>query len=382
VGGAVALGPVLGGLLLENPEWFRWLIGNDWGSVFLINVPIVAVGAVGILRLVPETRNPHPQRLDLVGLALSVTGLTVLVYGIIHAGDTKDWLAPSVVGPIVAGLLVLVLFVWLERRSEHKSFDVTLFAHRGFTISLVAVSLTFFAMSGVVFTFPYYLQVLRGYGTLAAGLCFLPFAAGQLLSAPRSGHLVDRFGARAVIITGLAVVTVSLVLLAFLQRDTALPLLLGVFFLFGLGMGAVIAPASTVMQNTLPLARVGAGSAVQNTVRQVFGALGVAIVGTVLVKQYSDTLAPTLDGLPVQVPQTARDALSSSVAAAPEVLQRAQGAGLPAGIVDGVRNGAFDAYLQAAHVATWICASLVIVALLVVAALMPRRGTVPSPHRS
>jgi EmrB/QacA subfamily drug resistance transporter len=379
VGAAVVLGPVLGGLLLENPQWFHWLIGNDWGSVFLINVPIVLVGAAGIVWLVPETKNPDPQHLDVVGLVLSVVGLTALVYGIIHAGDTKDWLAPTVLGPIVGGVAVICLFLFLEQRSEHKSFDVTLFHNRGFSVSLIASSLAFFAMSGMTFTLPFYLQVLRDYSTLVAGLCFLPFAIGQFIAAPNSSVLVDRFGVRAVISIGLVLVTLSMAGLAIIKIDTPLWLVLVDFFFFGLGMGAVIAPSSTVIQNSLPLARAGAGSAVQNTVRQVFGALGVAIVGTILATEYSGRLAPTLAGLPATFPDEAGRAVDSSVAAVPAVIRQAAGA--PANVLDALRAGAFDAYLGAAHVTTWVTCGMTLVAALLVIAYLPKHievhGRVP-----
>jgi MFS transporter, DHA2 family, multidrug resistance protein len=373
VGAAIALGPVLGGLLLQNPQWFHWLIGNNFGSVFLINVPIVAVGVAGIVRLVPETKNPNPQGLDLAGLGLSIAGLTLIVYGIIHAGDTKDWLATSVLLPMAAGAAVLTLFVVLERRSAHRSFDVTLFANRGYTISLAAVSLAFFAMSGVVFTLPFYLQVLRGYTTLQAGLSFLPFAVGQLLAAPRSAAMVARFGNRRVMTVGLTLVAVSLLALTRLQVDTPIWQVLAVFFFFGLGMGNVIAPASTVMQNVLPLARVGAGSAVQNTVRQVFGAFGIAIIGTVLSNQYATRLAPTLAALPERFPQAGKDALTSSVAALPKVLQRAGQAGLPAPAVQQLRSGTAAAFVDASHATTWVCVALVVVAAVLVGVLLPSR---------
>jgi EmrB/QacA subfamily drug resistance transporter len=373
VGGAIALGPVLGGLLLENPQWFRWLIGNDWGSVFLINVPIIAIGIVGILRVVPETRNPHPQRLDLTGLALSIAGLLALVYGIIHAGDTRDWLAPSVVLPIAGGLLVLGFFGVTEWRSDHRSFDITLLRNRPYAISLTAVSLAFFAMSGVTFTLPFYLQVLRGYSTLDAGLCFLPFAIAQLIAAPRSARMVAHFGERAVVATGLTIVLVSLGLISLIHIGTPLWQLLGIFFVFGLGMGNVIAPSSTVMQNALPLSRAGAGSAVQNTVRQVAGALGVAIVGTVAITHYGTGLEPTLARLPQAFPQAGKDALTSSVAAVPEVLRQALQRGLPAPMADALRDGAFSAYMSAVKVTTLVSAGVVAVADLTVIALLPRR---------
>ncbi len=373
VGAAIALGPVLGGLLLQNPQWFHWLIGNDWGSVFLINVPIIAVGMFGIVRVVPETRNPNPQSLDPVGLTLSICGLVLLVYGIIHADDTLDWLVPSVLVPIGAGLAVLAVFVLLERRSTHRSFDVTLFQNRGFAVSLTAVSLAFFAMSGVTFTLPFYLQVVRGYSTLTAGLCFLPFAVAQLLAAPRSASMVSRFGERAVIAVGLAIVIVAIVALALIETSTPLWFVLVDFFVFGFGMGNVIAPASTVMQNSLPLARAGAGSAVQNTVRQVAGALGVAIIGTVLATRYATNLAPDLARLPASVPQAARAALSSSVATVPTVVSRARELGAPESLIEQLRSGAFSAFIRASHVTTWISAGMLVVAEIAVIRLLPRR---------
>jgi DHA2 family multidrug resistance protein-like MFS transporter len=203
VGAAVALGPVLGGILLEHPEWSNWATGNDWGSVFLINVPIVAAGLFFIWRIVPETRNPHPRKLDLMGLVISATGLILLVYGIVNASATKDWLAPTVIVPICLGVLILAVFLWMEARSDHASFDVHLFKNRGYAVSLTAVSLAFFAMSGITFSLPFYMQILRGLTTLQAGLCFLPFALGQIIAAPRSAGMVKRFGYRPVMTGGL-----------------------------------------------------------------------------------------------------------------------------------------------------------------------------------
>ncbi|MGA0980923.1 MAG: MFS transporter, partial [Candidatus Nanopelagicales bacterium] len=306
VGAAVALGPVLGGLLLQHPDWSSWITVNDWGAVFLINVPIVILGLIGVWRIVPESRDPHPRRLDLIGLVLSVVGLTLLIYGIIHASSTLSWTDPGVVLPMLAGIAVIALFLWYEARSDHKSFDVSLFANRGYAISLSAVTLAFFALSGITFTLPFYLQILRGYDTLAAGLCFVPFAVGQILAAPRSAGMVLKFGYRAVMTTGLVLVAVSLIGLLFIGMATPIWIVLVIFFIFGFGMGNVIAPASTVMQNVLPLARAGAGSAVQNTVRQVGGALGVAIIGTVLATQYATRVATSLEGLPTDVPEEAR----------------------------------------------------------------------------
>ncbi len=371
VGAAVALGPVLGGLLLQQPQWFSWITGNDWGAVFLINVPIVLVGLIGIWRVVPESRNPQPQPLDLIGLALSIIGLTLLIFGIIHASSTLSWVTPAVLVPILVGVTVIGIFLLYEARSKHKSFDVSLFRNRGYAISLAAVSLSFFALSGITFTLPFYLQILRGYDTLTAGLCFVPFAVGQLLAAPRSAKMVLRFGYRVVMTTGLVLVTLSLVSLIFVQIDSPLWIVLAVFFVFGFGMGNVIAPASTVMQNVLPLARVGAGSAVQNTVRQVGGALGVAIIGTVLATQYAMRLSPALDELPGQVPESAREAAENSIVATDALLGGLEQAGTPTAVVEALRSAAFDAFITSAHITYVVSAVVVMIAALLVGFALP-----------
>ena len=294
VGAAIALGPVLGGILLQHPSWFEWLLGNMWGSVFLINVPIVIIGVIAIARVVPETKNPQPRALDIPGLLLSVTGLGLLIYGIIRASETRDWLAPSVLIPAFVGIALIALFLWIESRSDHASFDVALFKNRGYAVSLAAISLSFFALTGITFMLPFYLQILRGFDPLSAGLSFIPFAVGQIIAAPRSATMVNRFGYRAVMSFGLGAVAVALGALSLIQIDTPIWLILIVFFIFGFGLGNVIAPASTVMQNVLPLARAGAGSAVQNTVRQVGGALGVAVIGTILATRYAQNVEPFL----------------------------------------------------------------------------------------
>lgn len=371
VGAAVALGPVLAGILLEHPEWSSWLTGNDWGSVFLINIPIIIAGLVGIVLVVPETHNPNARKLDFTGLALSIVGLVLVVYGIIHASETKDWLAASVVIPGTVGLLILVLFVVLEARSDHASFDVTLFRNRGYTVALASASLPFFALTGMTFVLPFYLQVLRGYSTLQAGLCFVPFAVGQLLAAPRSGAMVQRFGYRSVMGTGLALVCLALVGLTQLQIDTPLWWLLVLFFVYGIGMGNAIAPGSTVMQNVLPLARAGAGSAVQNTVRQVLGALGVAITGTVLANQFAANVAPSIATLPPQFPEAARAAAAESVTAADVILDQAVAQGLPADLAETVRAGAFQAYVEATHVTLLVSLAVAVLALVVLLTLLP-----------
>ena len=369
VGGAVALGPVLGGLLLQHPEWSNWLTGNDWGSVFLINVPVVIIGLIGVLRVVPETKNPEPAPLDLIGLVLSFVGMLLLVYGIIHSSAETAWLTAGVILPITAGIAILAGFLFYESRSEHKSFDVSLFRNRGYAISLTAVCLAFFALMGLTFTLPFYLQIVRGFDTLTAGLMFLPFAIGQLISAPRSAKAVERFGYKAVMGTGLIFVAVTLYAMTQLDLESSIPLLLLGFFLFGLGMGSVISPATAVMQNVLPLSRAGAGSAVQNTVRQLAGALGVAVVGSVLGSRYADNVAPAFADLPADFPA---EEAEQSVVATDAILNGLESQQvLPVGQLEQVRQAAYEAFVSASHATMLLSAVSVTVAVVLVFTLLP-----------
>jgi MFS family permease len=260
---------------------------------------------------------------------------------------------------------------------------VSLFANRGFSVSLTAVSLAFFALSGITFTLPFFLQVLRGYGTLQAGLCFIPFAVGQLLAAPRSAKVVGRFGYRPVMTIGLAVVGGACLGIAAMDVDTPLWMILTVFFAFGFGMGNVMAPASTLIQNSLPLAQAGAGSAVQNTVRQVGGALGVAVIGTLLATTYAAAANETLSDLPDQARVTA----STSIVATDVVLDSAIAAGLPAEEGEQLRAAAYQDFLDATQLTSMISAGIVALAALVVMFLLPtitppeqvRQKTEPAP---
>ncbi len=367
VGAAVALGPVLGGILLEHPEWSSWLTGNDWGAVFLINVPVVILGLIGVYWLVPETRNPHPAKLDIIGLILSFVGLVLVVYGIIHASAENAWLVAPVLAPILVGVAIIIAFLFYEAKSSHKSFDVGLFKNRGYAVAIAAVSLTFFAMQGIFFSLPFFFQTLRGMSTLQTGLAFLPFAVGQFLAAPSSGRLVERFGYRLVMGSGLVLVALALGIMGQIQIDTPLWLLLLIFFLFGSGMGLMIAPGTSLMQNVLPLARAGVGSAVQNTVRQVMGALGIAIMGTILGTYYATNILPVLEPLGSEFPTVIAE---ESVVATDKALTGVEAQ--TGQSLEVVRSSAYEVYLNGAHLTMWISGAVVVVAFLILVIGLPK----------
>ena len=194
VGIGVAIGPVLGGLLLTH----FW-----WGSVFLINVPVTAVGLVAAFFLVPESRNPAPGRIDFVGVLGSVLGLVLLIYGVVQGGDGASWLSAGVLGPLLGGLAVLALFVWWEARIEHPQPRRPPVQEPDALGRVGSIALLFFGMGGVYFFTSFYLQNVRGYSPLEAGALAVPFALAQFLMAPRSAPLVNRYGVRAVGVAGM-----------------------------------------------------------------------------------------------------------------------------------------------------------------------------------
>ncbi|GFJ88095.1 MFS transporter [Phytohabitans rumicis] len=282
VGIAIAIGPILGGLLLEN----FW-----WGSVFLINVPVVAAGLVLVTMLVPESRDPKPGRIDVIGVLLSVVGLVALSYGIIDGGE-HGFGRPVVWASIVGGLAVLGAFIAYERRVEFPSLDVRLFKVPRFAAPVALIGLVFFAALGVFFFSAFYLQLVRGYSPLETGLLLLPFAVAQMAFAPRSAAMVKKYGGKAVSTVGLVLTAVGMSGFIFLGVDTPVWVILALFFIQGVGMANLMPPAMESIMSSLPREKAGVGSAVANTVRQVGGALGVAVLGSVLASVYRGRSTP------------------------------------------------------------------------------------------
>jgi DHA2 family multidrug resistance protein-like MFS transporter len=366
VGAAVAIGPIVGGLLLEHPWLFDWLIGNDWGSVFFINVPIVAIGLVGIIAIVPESRNPRPAKLDPQGLVLSIVGLLALVYGI-QKGDWGEWLTYLWIG---VGVVVLAVFVWYEARTTHPSLDLALFRVRSFWVPLAGVSLAFAALQGTILFLVFYYQIVRGWSPLQSGLLTLPFAVGQLISAPRSGRMVEIFGARKVIVAGLACTTLGVLGFAVMPQHAAVWYLIGTGFIFGFGMGNVMAPSTTRMTLATPPARSGSGSAVQNTVRQIGAALGVAIISSVVATVYSNRITATLSttGTPPPVQAEASDSIGSTY----EVAARLGQSGLATpDQISALLDAANRAFMPAFHMAAFVSVGFLLLALILYVVWLP-----------
>jgi MFS family permease len=310
-----------------------------WGSVFLVNVPFVIVGVIAILILVPDSKDPRPGRLDPSGILLSMAGLGVLVYGIIEGGNSNEWLRWDTLGAILLGVLLLALFVILERRSTHPTIDINLFKNRHFAGGGAVIALTFFALMGSTFYLAYYLQAVKGYTALTAGVALIAVAVAMMIAAPLSSRLTARFGTRYVAGFGLIVVAISMLGYGATTETTPQWIIEIIMFAMGAGMGVTMAPATTAIMSAVPREKAGAGAAINNTVRQVAGALGVAVLGSILAVVYrgqlgSDApanLAARLDQPPAvvsQLPESAqvtplvRDDTSQSIGASLEFIQK------------------------------------------------------------
>ncbi|GAB4058580.1 MFS transporter [Catellatospora paridis] len=347
VGLAVAIGPLLGGFLLEN----FW-----WGSVFIINVPIILFGLVAVGFLVPESRDPQPGRIDLVGVVLSVVGLVALVYGIVDGGE-HGFGRPEVWASLIGGAAVLAAFVWWEGRTTHPSLDVKLFRDARFSASVASIGLLFFASMGSFFFVGFYLQLVRDYSPMQSGALLVPFAVGQMVFAPLSTNLVKRFGVRTVAATGILVAGVTFAVLATLQVDTPIWIVVVNFFFMGAGMANVMPPATNTIMSVLPREKAGVGSAVSNTVRQVAVAMGVAVLGSVVAGVYRGEIEPATAALPEPI----RDIANESVAGAYGVAGNLGPAGAP------LVTAANDAFVHAMH---WAALGSTLVALIAVAVVL------------
>ena len=348
-GAGAAVGPVAGGFLLQH----FW-----WGSVFLVNVPLVLAALIGGRVLVPNSKNPNAEPLDPIGAGLSMAGLGGLLYGIIE-GPAQGWMSPATVGPLLSGLAVLAVFSLWELRAEHPMLDLRFFRNPTFTSATAAINMVFFAMFGTFFLLTQYLQLVLGYGTLEAGVRMLPMAFTMMVAAPSSAKFVEKFGNRKVVSTGLLIVALGLLLLA--QSDVHTPYwhLVIAIVTMAVGMGLSMAPSTTGIMASMPLRKAGVGSAVNDTTRELGGALGVAVLGSLLASKFTAALPASVAALPA----SARTAVQSSLGGALGVAHS-----LPPAVGGPLAAGAKSAYVSAMSVSL-VAAAIVAVA----AAVMVRR---------
>ncbi len=365
---AVALGPVTGGFLLEH--FF-------WGSVFLVNVPVIAVALVAIWRIVPTSRDITIRRFDPLGIGLSIAGVTVLVWAVIE-GPKHGWGSPVSVAAFGIAVVLLGAFIRWEQRSDHPMLDVGVFTNMRFTAGSVSVAFAFFALFGFIFMVTQYFQFVRGYGTLEAGVRTVPFALFTAIAAPASAKLAERFGTKAIVTTGLVSMALGF---AWTTRDTTTSsywLVVGQMFFMGGGLGLVNAPATEAIMGALPPAKAGVGSAVNDTARELGGTLGVAIIGSLFASIYSTRLGELLAIL--RVPADAQRIAGDSVGAGIEVARRA---GIQAGPQAGaaVKSAVDTAFMDGFRVGSWVSAGVVLIGAAIAWRFLPRHAEASSPEQ-
>ncbi len=383
VGGAIFIsypvGPVLGGWLLDR----FW-----WGSVFLINVPVVVIAVIAVALLMPESRSSQRPRVDLLGIALSSAGLTAVTYGVIEAGP-DGWSSGTAVTPLLGGAVILAAFVLWERRLSARTaiqplIDLSLFASARFAWGTVLSTMVSFALFGILFAMPQYFQDVRGADALGSGLRLLPMIGGMLIGLVLGGRLSsppkDRPGqpagraptARAntkiLATAGFAVMAAALAVGAFTEPSSGTGFAAAWFAVAGLGLGFAMPAAMNAALGALSAERSGAGSALMTAMRQVGATIGVAVLGTVLNSVYRSHLrlsqlhgtGPHGAGLPAAVAGTVRNGVGSGVA----VAQRLGSAPL----LGSVRT----AFVHGLDIMLWVCGGIALTSALLALAFLPR----------
>ncbi len=382
VGGATFLGypigPILGGWLLDH----FW-----WGSVFLINVPVVVIAIVAVATLMPESKGDATARMDVPGIAISSLGLALVTYGLIRAGNS-GWGDGLAVGTMAGGVVVLGLFTWWERRVSRRAasdgggaqplIDLKLFSSAGFTWGTVLSTLVSFALFGLVFAMPQYFLNVRGLDSLGAGLRMLPMIGGlalglglgQRLQTPRTrkgeaaGSAAPTVSPKVLIAVGFAIMALALAVGTRTTLASGTGFAASWFAVTGFGLGIALPTALSIALGALAPARSGSGSALITAMRQVGGTIGVAILGTVLATVYRGRLH--LAGLPA----SAADTIRKSVAG---VIATAQASGSHA-LLDMVRT----AYVHGLDVMLWVCAGIAIASSVLAIMFLPRRVEAPA----
>lgn len=361
-GAGGALGPLVVGFLLT--DW--WVFpAYWWGAAFLFNVVTVAIVLAAVTIWSPRSKDDEETPLDPVGAVLSIVGLAALLFGIIE-GPVKGWSSTEVVGAFAVAVVTLVGFVAWELRSAHPMLPMRYFRNAGFSIGSGVITFAFFVMFGFFFLMTQFLQFVRDYSPLDAGVATLPLAVALVIVSPRSDALATKVGATAVIAAGFAFVTAGFVLMAQVDASTSYLVIALSLVLLGIGMGITVAPATGSIMAAVPLNKAGVGSAVNDTTREVGGALGIAVLGSIANSAYRSEID---DDLLTQLPPDAAEAAGESVGAAIQISSR-----LPAEIGGPLGESARDAFNTAFN-SSLLSAGIIAAVIGVVVFVVGRRSS-------
>jgi EmrB/QacA subfamily drug resistance transporter len=354
---AVALGPITGGFLLEH---------FSWSSVFWVNIPVAIVALVLGAFIVPTSRDPRQTKIDPIGAVLSIVGLGALLYGIIE-GPGHGWTSPAVVTAFGLAIVAIVGFVVWELHTDHPLLDMTVFRNPRFSAASGTITMVMFALFGSVFLMTQYWQLVHNYTPLQAGVRLLPHALTMMIVAPMSARIVEHIGTKRTVMTGLTLIATGLLLLSTIEPASPYPLVISFFMVMGAGMGMTMAPVTESVMGSLPRAKAGVGSAVNDTTRQVGGALGVAIIGSVVSGVYAADIGRIAEdfGLSGASTENAEGSLGAAQAVARETLGAS---------ADDFIAQANAGFVDALTLGLRISAIVILVALVVAWRFLPARA--------
>lgn len=362
----VAIGPMAGGYLLEH---------FSWHSVFWVNIPIGITALILGAFFVPTSRDPRRSRLDPIGAFLSIIALASLLFGIIE-GPAKGWTDGLVLAGFGTGIAAMTGFIAWERYTAHPMLDMSVFKNPRFSAGSGTITLVFFALFGSLFLMTQYWQLVHGYSPLEAGIRLLPQAATMMIVAPISARLVERVGTKRVVLSGLTLIIVGLSLLSTIQPDTAYVVAISYIVVMAGGMGMTMAPATESVMGSLPKEKAGVGSAINDTTRQVGGAMGVAIIGSAVSSAYAGRIS-SLTG------ELGLDATSSSIAQSSLGGAQRVGASLGGSGVEFI-TGANQAFVDAMSIGLRVSVGVVAVAAIMAWRFLPAHapsvGDPAEPH--
>jgi EmrB/QacA subfamily drug resistance transporter len=353
-GVGVAIGPLLGGFLLEH----FW-----WGSVFLINVPVCAAALIVGQFVLPNSRDPAAHKFDVLGALFSILGLAGVLFAIIEAPD-KGWGSADVIAGFVAGFFCLGAFIWWELRTAHPMLELRFFRNPRFSAASSTIMLVYFALFGSTFLLTQYFQFVLGYSPLKSGAMTGAVAIGLIIAAPNAPRLVKLWGTKVVVVLGLS--TLATMLFCYTSGTLMSNTITGwlVRMVYGAGLGLVVAPCTESIMGSLPKERAGVGSAVNDTTRQVGGALGVAILGSVLAARYH-SLVSGAAGVPGSVRASAHDSIGKAIEATK---------GADAATAHQITTLAKESFLSGVRIAYISAALVVCCAIVVTAKWLPARA--------
>jgi EmrB/QacA subfamily drug resistance transporter len=356
----LAIGPVTGGFLLGH----FW-----WGSVLLVNVPVVIVALVGGYFLIPDSRDPSAPRIDVPGALLSMAGLATLLWGLIE-GPTKGWGSGEVLGAFAVGIVLIGVFLAWESHTDEPMLDVNFFKRPRFSAASGAITFTFMAMMGTIFVLTQYLQSVHGFSPLKAGAVLIPMSAVMMVLAPMSARVVERVGTKLVLGAGLIVVSLALASMSLFTAGTSIWWIIAATMLMASGMANVMAPATESIMGSLPREKAGVGSAVNDTTRQVGGAIGVALIGSLLASRYGGHVDSGLAG--AELPRNVLDRIGGNIQAGVSI-----GRDTPGALGDQIVGVAHDAFMSGMHLAMLVGAGITLLASVGVFLWLPARAPAP-----